>query len=126
MAPPEPLNKRHNPQTDARLTSLILAIVSYKIKGKDVQVGLVQWESQVLSLEHDHKEVLSPKIRRALLMNVLPSWMQNRVMEHLDRLKTYGEVREKVVALCQTDGGGRRCRLCPAGTTGLARRLLAG
>ena len=48
------LNKRYDPQTDARLTSLILAIVGYKIKGKDVQAGLVQWESQVLALEHEH------------------------------------------------------------------------
>ena len=33
-------------------------------------------------------------------MNVLPSSMQSRVMEHLDRLKTYKEVRDKVVSLC--------------------------
>ena len=85
---------------------MILAIFGYKIKGKDVQAGLAQWESQILALERDHKEELSPKIRRALLMNVLPTWMQNRIMEHLDRLKTYVEVREKVVALCQTAGGG--------------------
>ena len=62
----------------------------------------MQWEQQILELEQDHQEQLSPKLRRALLMNVVPSWMQNRIMEHLDRLKTYGEVREKVVALCQT------------------------
>ena len=30
--------------------------------------------------------------------------MQNRVMEHVDKLKTYVEVREKVVAFCQTAG----------------------
>ena len=65
------LNKRYDPQTDARLTALILAIVGYKIKGKDIQSGLVQWEQQILSLERDHKEVLSAKIRRALLMNIL-------------------------------------------------------
>ena len=33
-------------------------------------------------------------------MNVLPSSVQTRVMEHLDRLKTYKEVRDKVVSLC--------------------------
>ena len=32
--------------------------------------------------------------------------MQSRIMEHLDRLKTYAEVREKVVARCQSAGGG--------------------
>ena len=38
-------------------------------------------------------------------MNVLPSWMQGKVMEHLDRLKTYAEVRGKVVSLCLTCSG---------------------
>ena len=70
-----------------------------------MQAGLVQWESQLLALERDHKEVLSPKVKRAFLMNVLPAAMQNRVMEHLDRLKNYAEVREKIVALCQTASG---------------------
>ena len=37
------LNKRYDPQADARLLSLILAIVGFKIKGKDVEAGLVQW-----------------------------------------------------------------------------------
>ena len=30
--------------------------------------------------------------------------MQGRVMEHLDRLKSYGEVREKMIALRQSSG----------------------
>ena len=89
------LNHRLDPKTDARLTSLVLTIAGYKIKGKDMQAGLVLWESQLLALERDHKESLSPKVRRALLMNILPTSMQSRVMEHLDRLKTYGEVRER-------------------------------
>ena len=33
------LAMRHDPQTDARLTSLILGHVNFKIKGKDVQAG---------------------------------------------------------------------------------------
>ena len=75
--------------------SLVLNIVEFKIaKGQDVQGGLVQWESLLLSLHRDHKGNLSPKMRRALLMNILPTSIQSRMMEHLDRLKTYAEVRE--------------------------------
>ena len=33
-------------------------------------------------------------------MNVLPSSMQSRIMEHLDRLKTYKKVKDKAVSLC--------------------------
>ena len=35
-------------------------------------------------------------------MNVLPAAMQGRIMDHLDRLKTYAEVREKIITLCQS------------------------
>ena len=94
------LNFQFDPKTDARLTSLALSIVGHKIKGKDVQAGLVLWEAQVLALDRDHKETLSPKVKRALLKNVLPTAMQARVMEHLDRLKTYAEVCEKIISRC--------------------------
>ena len=66
-----------------------------------MQAALVQWESQLLALERDHGEILSPKIRRALLLNILPQSIQTRVFEHLDRLVSYAQVREKVVSLVQ-------------------------
>ena len=80
------LNFQFDPKTDARLTTLVLSIIGHKIKGKDVQAGLVLWEAHMLQLERDHQETLSPKIKRAILMNVLPTSVQPRVMEHLGRL----------------------------------------
>ena len=65
-----------------------------------MQAGLILWEAQLLALEREHQEVLSPINKRAFLMNVLPPTIQTRIMEHLDRLKTYKEVRDKVVSLC--------------------------
>ena len=79
------LSKQFDPKTDARLTSLVLSIIGHKIKGKDVQAGLILWEAQLLQLERDHNESLSEKIKRAFLMNVLPSAIQSRIMEHLDK-----------------------------------------
>ena len=70
-----------------------------------MQAGLVHWETQLLALERDHQEVLSPKVRRALLLNVLPATLQARIFEHLDRLTTYAQVREKVVSLVQVARG---------------------
>ena len=97
------LNLQFDPKTDARLTSLVLGIIGHKIKGKDVHAYLVLWEAQVLALARDHQEVLNEKIKRALLMNILPTTIQTRIMEHLDRLKTYKEVRDKIVSLCHTN-----------------------
>ena len=94
------LAKQFDPKTDARLTNLVMSIIGHKIKGKNVQAGLITWEGWLLQLQRDHHEDLSEKLKRAFLMNVLPTALQGRVMEHLDRLKTYKEVREKVVSLC--------------------------
>ena len=71
---------RDGPQPNARLASLIIGVVNFKIKGNDIQSGLVQWEQLILSLEQDHEEKLSPKLRRAFMMNVLPNWMHSKVM----------------------------------------------
>ena len=97
------LGMRFDPQTDARFALLIIALVTYKIGAKqDVQSGLIKWEAMLLSLERDHSEKLSANIRRALLLNILPSAFQARILEHLDRLTDYAQVREKVVSLVQS------------------------
>ena len=93
------LSMRFDPQTDARFALLLIAVVSYKIGAKqDVQSGLVKWETLLLSLERDRNEKLSPTIRRALLLNIWPNLIQPRLLEHLDRLLDYKQVREKIVS----------------------------
>ena len=52
-------------------------------------------------LERDHAERLRPNIRRAMPLNILPATLQPRLLEHLDCLVDYGQVREKVVSLVQ-------------------------
>ena len=80
-------------------------IVNFKIKGKDVQKGIIDWEKMVTTLESDHKEKLSPKLRRAFLMNVFPKWLTDKVMERLDRFNTYKEMRDKAISLSQMHDG---------------------
>ena len=52
-------------------------------------------------LSRDHKEVLSEKLRTALMISILPQGLQERVAEHLDRFTTYHEVHDKIVGLVQ-------------------------
>ncbi len=86
--------------TDARFAALLISVVGYKVASNaDFQASLVVWEGAVLRLEKDHKQKLSDKIRRALLLNILPKTIQSRVYEHLDRLTAYEELREKTVSL---------------------------
>ena len=56
----------------------------------------VQWEGQVRRLEKEHNEKLSDKIKRALVLNILPAVVHSRIYDHLDRLTTYEEDREKM------------------------------
>ena len=92
------LNKFFDPQTDQRLTKSIMEVINYKVRGKDIQAGIIDWEQQVSSLTKDHGINLDPKLLRALLMNIMPKWMSDKILEHLDRLPSYGEVREKIIS----------------------------
>ncbi len=99
------LNKFYDPQTDQRLTRPIMDVINFKIRGKDIQAGIIEWEQLVSSLTKDHAIKLDPKLLRAFLMNILPKWMYEKILEHLDRLPNYSEVREKVISLSQTQSG---------------------
>ena len=99
------LNGFFDPQTDQRLTRSILDVVNFKVKGKDIQAGIVEWEQMVSALTKDHAITLDAKLLRAFLMNIMPKWMYDKIVEHLDRLPTYVQVREKVISLSQAQAG---------------------
>ena len=81
---------------------MLKKIASFAIsKVEDVLAGIIRWEGMVAVLARDHKEVLSEKLRIALLIGILPNSLQERIMEHLDRLITYNDVHAKVVSLVQ-------------------------
>ena len=50
-----------DPQTDQRLTKAIMDVVNYKIKGNDVQGGIIEWEQLVNALSTDHQIKLDAK-----------------------------------------------------------------
>ena len=96
------LSRRFDLQIDARLASLIMNIIGYKIgKTQDIQASLVSWEAALLSLHRDQKEEFSPRIRRALLLSIMSHAVQTKMLEHLDMLTTYQHVRDKIVSLVQ-------------------------
>ena len=88
------------------MASLIISITGYKIgKTQDIQAALVTWEAALLSLLRDHKEEFSPRIQRALLLGIMPQAIQTKLLEHLDRLTMYRQVREQIVSLVQISRG---------------------
>ena len=55
------------------------------------------------SLDRDHNERLSEKMRVAFLLKALPNTLSDRLIEQMDRLKSYKEVHDKVVSLVQAN-----------------------
>ena len=67
------LSKKYNPTTHARCAQLVFDIMSFRIsKSGDVLASLVKWEAEIASLQRDHQEVLSDKLKIGFLLNVLP------------------------------------------------------
>ena len=67
------------PDHGSRFTTLVIQLVKWSIPSStDVLIGIVQWEAALLAIERDHKEVLSPKMKRALLLNILPVYIYRR------------------------------------------------
>ena len=59
------LSQTYDPMTDARFAHLVISVVGSRLaKNADVQFSLVSWERQMLRIEKDHKETISPKIKR--------------------------------------------------------------
>ena len=55
------LNGFFDPQTDQRLTRSFLDVINFKIKGKDIQGGIIEWEQLVSTLTKDHPITLDAK-----------------------------------------------------------------
>ena len=67
------LSQNYDPMTDARFVQLFMQVVGcHFAKNADVLTGLVQWVAMMLALQKDHQGVLSPKLSRAMFLNVLP------------------------------------------------------
>ena len=52
------------------MMTLVLEIIEWKIKGKDVLAGLVKWENKVAELQRDHNGKLGENIQRAMLIYI--------------------------------------------------------
>lgn len=95
------LSRKNNPRIQSRCVQLLLSIINFKVfKMESVLLGLVRCEAQVAILARDHTETLSEKMRIALMIMTLPTILQHRASEHLDRLATFQDVHDKIRQPC--------------------------
>ena len=68
------LSKRYSPTTPMRSMQLMMAAINPgKAKGlEEVAIHIDRWEAKVLALSRDFNELLSEKMRAAILISMLP------------------------------------------------------
>ena len=67
------LSRKWNPTTHARCAQLVAEIISFRIsRNEEVLSSLVKWEAKISTLQRDHKETMSDKMKIGCLLMVLP------------------------------------------------------
>ena len=97
------LSKRYSPTTPLRAMQLMLQIVHPgRAKTlKDVAHIVDKWEARVHMLERDFKEVISSKMKAAILISILPGDVQDAVLQQADKYEEYQQAKVKVMAVIE-------------------------
>ena len=97
------LAKRYSPSTPLRAMQLLLQVVNPgKVKHlKDVPGLIDRWEIKVLALERDFKESLSPRMKAAILISMLPADLQDSLVQNAEKYHEYPSAKEKVLSIVE-------------------------
>jgi len=97
------LSKRYSPSTPLRAMQLMLQAVNPgKCRSlKEVPSQLDRWESKVLALERDFKERMSSKMKSAILISMLPSDLQNALIQQAEKYEEYVPTKEKILSIVE-------------------------
>jgi len=95
------LSRRYSPSTPLRAMQLMLQIVSPgKAKSvKELPNIIDKWESRVLALQRDFKETISSRMKAAILISILPSDIQDALIQQADKYEEYLPTKEKVLSI---------------------------
>jgi len=91
---------KYNPTTFSRGLQLLSKVVNpgRLTKYSDIESGIALWQEKVETLESQFGETLSPKMKIAILLNAMPTGLQDQVMQHMppDGKAGYTEVRDMI------------------------------
>jgi len=91
---------KYNPTTFSRGLQLLSKVVNpgRLTKYSDIESGIALWQEKVETLESQFGETLSPKMKIAILLNAMPTGLQDQVMQHMppDGKAGYTEIRDMI------------------------------
>ena len=95
------MRDRYNPKTPARLLMAMMKVMSPKKLGdvREVQQGIESWEVAVLKIANEFGEAITDNMKIALVLGMLPHDLRDNMFQHVGGLKTYGQVKEKIMML---------------------------
>jgi len=89
---------KYNPTTFSRGLQLLSKVVNpgRLTKYSDVESGIALWQEKVETLERQFGESLSPKMKSAILLNAMPTGLQDQVMQHMPPEAGYESIRDMI------------------------------
>jgi len=89
---------KYNPTTFSRGLQLLSKVVNpgRLTKYSDVESGIALWQEKVETLESQFGERLSPKMKSAILLNAMPTGLQDQVMQHMPPEAGYQDIRDMI------------------------------
>jgi hypothetical protein len=95
------LYARYSPMTPAKTLALLMDVMSPP-KHKDVSLIMKSidiWTLKMNVLEKEHDEKLSPNMKKAVLLSMLPMDLQDMIYQNAETSQSFEEVQEKVKAV---------------------------
>ena len=89
---------KYNPTTFSRGLQLLTKVVNpgRLTKYSDVESGIALWQEKVEMLESQFGEKLSPKMKSAILLNAMPTGLQDQVMQHMPPEAGHQDIRDMI------------------------------
>jgi hypothetical protein len=95
------LYARYSPMTPAKTLALLMDIMNPP-KHKDVSLIMKSmdiWTLKMNTLEKEHGEKLSPNMKKAVLLSMLPMDLQDMIYQNAESTQSFEEVQGKVKAI---------------------------
>ena len=97
------LAKRYSPSTPLRAMQLMLQVVSpEKVKQlKDVPNRIESWETRIMVLERDSKEIISTRMKAAILLSMVPADIRDALIQQAEKCENYTATKERVISIVE-------------------------
>jgi len=89
---------KYNPTTFSRGLQLLTKVVNPgRLKNYgDVESGIALWQEKVELLQSQFKEELSDRMKSAILLNAMPTGLQDQVLQHMKADAGYVDIRDLI------------------------------